>query len=100
MRILLRDGQGLRPCARRLHKGVFVWPRDKAPQPQLCQEQWTVLWVGCPGETAAIQATIEQFAIHRHKVAVFGAHGRCFAEQTFSVDRMLDRFETQYSGMV
>lgn len=48
IKVLLHDGHGLWLCARRLHRGSFVWPSGDTSQVQLSAEQWAALCVGLP----------------------------------------------------
>lgn len=60
MKVLVHDGIGIWLCARRLHRGRFVWTQEgAAPQVQMSLEQLRALVIGLPwyrlGEHAAIR---------------------------------------------
>ena len=60
IKVLLHDGYGLWRCARRLHRGRFVWPNANAGTSiALNAEQLQALVVGLPwhriGESASIR---------------------------------------------
>jgi len=46
LKVLCWDGNGVWLCQRRLHKGLFVWPRDSATHLTLNNEQWHWLFSG------------------------------------------------------
>lgn len=48
MKVLVHDGFGLWLCTRRLHRGVFEWPRQERGQVELSAAQWQALVVGLP----------------------------------------------------
>jgi transposase len=49
VKVLVHDGYGLWLCARRLHRGSFVWARPQAGQTvSLTSEQLQALMVGLP----------------------------------------------------
>lgn len=51
MKALVHDGIGIWWCARRLHQGRFIWPRDRSVrQVSLTREQLAMLVLGLPWE--------------------------------------------------
>ena len=49
MKVLVHDGIGIWPAARRLHQGNFIWPVVKAAaQPSLSRAQLDALMLGLP----------------------------------------------------
>jgi len=48
LKVLLHDGAGLWLCARRLHAGHFIWPRDANQEVQISAQQFTWLVAGAP----------------------------------------------------
>jgi transposase len=49
LKVLVHDGLGIWLCARRLHQGRFVWPKDhSAPQMTLTRAQFDALVIGLP----------------------------------------------------
>jgi len=57
MKVLVRDGFGVWLCARRLHRGQFVWS-DRGVQTSLSAEQLNALVVGLPWQQLSDLATI------------------------------------------
>jgi transposase len=49
IKVLVHDGLGIWLCARRLHQGRFVWPKDQASmQISLTRSQFDALVIGLP----------------------------------------------------
>ena len=49
LKVFVHDGLGLWLCARRLHQGRFIWPRDAAfSQQALTRPQFDMLVLGLP----------------------------------------------------
>jgi transposase len=48
LKVLVHDGWGLWLCTRRLHQGIFAWPRGAQTHIELSPQQWSALTVGLP----------------------------------------------------
>ena len=59
IKVLVHDGIGIWLCARRLHQGRFVWPRDEVfIQTALTRAQLEALVIGLPWQRVGAQSVI------------------------------------------
>jgi transposase len=59
IKVLVHDGLGIWLCARRLHQGHFVWPKDQASmQMTLTRSQFDALVIGLPWARIGAQSAI------------------------------------------
>lgn len=59
VKILVHDGLGIWLCARRLHQGRFVWPKDQTMMRMaLTRVQFDALVIGLPWQRIGTQSAI------------------------------------------
>ncbi len=59
LRLLLWDGNGVWLCQRRLHQGVFVWPKANEAVFAISQAQWHWLAAGVDWQRLSAQPSAE-----------------------------------------
>jgi transposase len=59
IKVLVHDGLGIWLCARRLHQGRFVWPKEQtSTQMTLTRSQFDALVIGLPWQRMGTQSAI------------------------------------------
>jgi transposase len=59
IKVLVHDGLGIWLCARRLHQGRFVWPRDEtSTRMTLTRSQFDALVIGLPWQRIGVESVI------------------------------------------
>ena len=59
IKVLVHDGLGIWLCARRLHQGRFVWPKDQtAIRMTLTRTQFDALVIGLPWQRIGAESAI------------------------------------------
>jgi transposase len=59
LRLLLWGGNGVWLCQRRLHRGIFVWPKASEPVFAISQTQWQWLVAGVDWQRLSAQSSAD-----------------------------------------